>query len=252
MAHIPGLFTTSYVFLERKRPLPRLLMVVLTWTLPLLLGLNLTTLSLNPAYPRWAYTWLPPDTYGWSQAERLALAQVTLDFLRQPAETAVSRLAALRLPGTNQPLYTAREQAHLADVKQVTDAARRWGGETAVLWSIGMLILFRRDRYAAYRVLRQGGWLTCGLLADLLLFVYLFWPVCFILFHQLLFPPGSWSFAASDTLIRLFPDRFWFGYACCLLASIFLSGLFLAGVGTWLCREVDRSVLTQWDMEEIP
>ena len=27
--------------------------------------------------------------------------------------------------------------------------------------------------------------------------------------HDLLFPPGTWIFPFSDTLIRLFPEQFW-------------------------------------------
>jgi uncharacterized membrane protein len=33
--------------------------------------------------------------------------------------------------------------------------------------------------------------------------------VLFVGFHQLFFDPNTWTFLFSDTLIRLFPERFW-------------------------------------------
>ncbi len=36
-----------------------------------------------------------------------------------------------------------------------------------------------------------------------------FWNSSFILFHRLLFDPGTWSFPTDSTLIQLFPETFW-------------------------------------------
>jgi integral membrane protein (TIGR01906 family) len=33
--------------------------------------------------------------------------------------------------------------------------------------------------------------------------------VFFVFFHQIFFESGTWVFRFSDTLIRLFPERFW-------------------------------------------
>jgi uncharacterized membrane protein len=33
--------------------------------------------------------------------------------------------------------------------------------------------------------------------------------VFFVAFHNVFFEPGTWVFYYSDTLIRLFPERFW-------------------------------------------
>jgi len=46
-------------------------------------------------------------------------------------------------------------------------------------------------------------------LAAILLFVLLAFGVIFVAFHNVFFPPGTWTFLYSDTLIRLFPERFW-------------------------------------------
>jgi integral membrane protein (TIGR01906 family) len=39
------------------------------------------------------------------------------------------------------------------------------------------------------------------------------WDVFFTGFHTLFFQSDTWYFAYSDTLIRLFPEQFWFDAA---------------------------------------
>jgi integral membrane protein (TIGR01906 family) len=57
--------------------------------------------------------------------------------------------------------------------------------------------------------LRRGGWLTVGLTAALGIFAAVsFWQF-FTVFHALFFEGDTWLFYYSDTLIRLFPMRFW-------------------------------------------
>jgi integral membrane protein (TIGR01906 family) len=49
------------------------------------------------------------------------------------------------------------------------------------------------------------------------------WDTFFTAFHQLFFAGGTWVFAYSDTLIRLFPEQFWFD------AALTVGGLTLLG-----------------------
>ena len=48
-----------------------------------------------------------------------------------------------------------------------------------------------------------------GLLTAILVFVGIAFGVIFVLFHNIFFESGTWTFFYSDTLIRLFPERFW-------------------------------------------
>ncbi len=58
-------------------------------------------------------------------------------------------------------------------------------------------------------VLQRGGWLTVALVVFIgILAGISFWQF-FTLFHHLFFSGDSWLFLYSDTLIRLFPMRFW-------------------------------------------
>jgi integral membrane protein (TIGR01906 family) len=48
-----------------------------------------------------------------------------------------------------------------------------------------------------------------ALLAAILIFVLVAFGVIFVMFHNIFFESGTWTFLFSDTLIRLFPERFW-------------------------------------------
>jgi uncharacterized membrane protein len=79
-------------------------------------------------------------------------------------------------------------------------------GLLLVLW----LVAGQAGWGQAYREgLRRGGWLTIFLLVGIILFVLLAFNVMFVAFHNVFFEAGTWQFLFSDTLIRLFPERFW-------------------------------------------
>ncbi len=195
----------------------KLFCFLISLLVPAALLLGGVTRSISPAYPRQAYKFLPADEQGLTQAERLDLALITLAYLQhpEPAETAVGFLENQRLPGTNQPLYNERELAHLVDVKQLTDRLTGWS-ET-LNWLLGLsllaLVAWPATRFTAVKAFQRGAALSFFLLTACFMFILSFWPLFFFGFHHWLFPPGSWSFAGVDTLIRLFPEAFWFNYA---------------------------------------
>jgi integral membrane protein (TIGR01906 family) len=57
--------------------------------------------------------------------------------------------------------------------------------------------------------LERGAMLLLGLIGLVILSVLILFQYIFVLFHQIFFASGTWSFLYSDTLIRLFPERFW-------------------------------------------
>ena len=195
----------------------KLFCFLISLLVPAALLLGGLTRSISPAYPHQVYKFLPADEVGLTQTERLDLALITLAYLQhpEPAATAVRFLESQRLPGTNQPLYNERELAHLVDVKQLTDRIAGWS-ET-LNWLLGLsllaLVAWPATRFAAVKAFQRGAAFSFFLLLACFMFIPLFWPLFFFGFHHWLFPPGSWSFAGADTLIRLFPEAFWFNYA---------------------------------------
>ena len=55
--------------------------------------------------------------------------------------------------------------------------------------------------------LRQGSRLTLGGVLVLAVLAVTAWNQAFDSFHEIFFAPGSWRFAFSDSLIRLYPEQ---------------------------------------------
>ena len=180
-----------------------------------LIGIGLRVL-LTPLFLQIEYNmpYFPPDEYGFTKEDRLKWAPYALDYLLNNED--IRYLGDLEFDdGT--PLYNERELSHMDDVKLVTQGALRvWYGALALLLLLGIWAWFGGWR-PDYRLgLRRGGWLIVGLAVTIGLIVVIgiavnpnvFWNF-FTGFHTLFFEGDSWMFLYSDTLIRLFPIRFW-------------------------------------------
>ena len=174
-----------------------------------------------------------------TQNEREQLALVAVDYLQrpEPAEEVIYLLEQQRLPDSAQPLYNPSEISHMVDVKHVTDGIARLNQIAALLVLGGLaLLMFRSEtRPSAYLALFRGGLATTLILLIIGLFIVLAWSIFFVQFHELLFPPGTWTFAYSDSLIRLFPEMFWFDFGVLLSALALLLGALVTILG-WLLR----------------
>jgi integral membrane protein (TIGR01906 family) len=80
------------------------------------------------------------------------------------------------------------------------------------------LVVFTFGGYVAHgkawqddflRAISRGGRLTTILLLAALFFTLISFRALFTSFHLVFFEGDSWLFYTSDTLIRLFPIRFW-------------------------------------------
>jgi integral membrane protein (TIGR01906 family) len=105
----------------------------------------------------------------------------------------------------------------MEDVKRVTKGAlNAWYVSLALLAALGAWAWFGKWNQAYRQGLMRGGWLMVGLAVAIGLIVVvgiavnpdIFWNF-FAGFHSLFFEGDSWLFLFSDTLIRLFPIRFW-------------------------------------------
>lgn len=221
--------------------------VLIRWlvvlAMPFFLGLGGIRLLIAwdwPSYPAWEYGRIPSDIYGFSDADRLALAEANLDYLRrpEPAHEVIYMLEELRLPGTNDPLYNEREIEHMIDVKVVADLFRQvaWVAGVIVLVGLGFLLARPATRPEAYRAIFGGGAATTLVLLAIGLFILIGWEIFFVQFHELLFPPGTWTFAYTDSLIRLFPEQFWFDVGVVISGGVFVAGLLVTALG-WVLRK---------------
>lgn len=222
----------------------KLFITIIRWliilSMPFFLGLGTIRLIIAWDYPSFEYARIPPDRFGFSQEERLELAHATLDYLRrpEPAEEVIFMLEELRIPGTDRPLYNQREIGHMIDVKVVADGMKRIVWITGVIVVGGLLFLLLRPetRLLGWRTLMHAGLATVIALAAIALFILIGWNVFFTQFHNLLFPPGTWTFAFTDSLIRLFPEQFWFDIGVIISVGTLLEGIVLSLIGYFLSR----------------
>ena len=196
--------------------LPTLLSYLVSLATPLaLIGLALR-IMLTPLYFTVEYNmpYFPPDDYGFTKEDRLKWAKPSVEYLVNGAD--ISYLGDLKF-GDGMPIYGERELSHMHDVKGVVQGALKvWYVALAVLIVIAVIAL-RDGWFQTYLDgLRRGGWwmiwlaVTLGLVAGagILINPNIFWAF-FSGFHSLFFEGDSWLFYYSDTLIRLFPIRFW-------------------------------------------
>ncbi len=203
--------------------LARLLSYMVTLLMPIALVMAAVRLLISPVYLVIEYNMpgFPADPYGFTKADRLYWSKIAANYLLN--DQGISYLGDLHFPkGQQGPpescqyiddctrLYNDRELKHMVDVKVVVKAALLvWYvslGGLLLLWLIAGQARWGQD----YRQgLRRGGWLTIFFLVGIILFVLLAFNVMFVAFHNIFFQAGTWQFLFSDTLIRLFPERFW-------------------------------------------
>lgn len=190
----------------------RLASFSLTLVIPALLLLLAVRLVMTPLYLQIEYQRLgfPADTYGMTTTQRLQYAPLLLEYLMAGHPTHF--LTDLKAP-EGGALFNVREVGHLRDVQSVTQWAFgfAWiGGTGAVLSTFH---LAGRDRRRLIQAVRSGALLAIGLIAAVAVSAVAAWDTFFTAFHRLFFAGGSWIFAYSDALIRLFPEQFWFDAA---------------------------------------
>lgn len=220
---------------------------IVTLLVPVTLVMAAVRLLISPIYLIVEYNTpgFPADPFGFTKEERLHWGTVSVKYLVN--EAGIEYLADLRFPeGQQVPqqscqfmddctrLYNDRELEHMLDVKNVLRVALNvWYASVlglAILW-----VWARLGHWSsAYRQgLRRGGLLTVFLLLGIILFVFLAFGVIFVAFHEIFFEAGTWTFYYSDTLIRLFPERFW--------RDTFIAvGLLAGGAGYLLAWMVGR------------
>lgn len=149
----------------------------------------------------------PPDTYGFSTAERLRWAQYSIDYIM--GKITHADFSAQLLPdGT--PLFNSREIAHMLDVRNLAAPMLSFWLALCLFFLAVFVFSFASKGLPEFvKSLKSGGKLTILLIVTILIGVWLNFDLLFTKFHQLFFDEGSWLFYLSDNLIRLFPVQFW-------------------------------------------
>ena len=196
---------------------------VISFVVPVFIVLGVVRLMLNPWYVEFEYRTpgFPPDSYGFSLEERLDYSKTAIEYLINSAD--ISFLGDLRFPnGQIAPesscrfmddcnlMYNERELKHMLDVKIVVqNALRVWLFASIFLFGTGIWAWRSGKLQNFLHAIQRGGFLTVGLIIVILALTLLAFGFFFVFFHNVFFDAGTWTFQFSDTLIRLFPERFW-------------------------------------------
>jgi integral membrane protein (TIGR01906 family) len=191
--------------------------------IPVALILTSVRLLLTPLFVNIEYRtpFFPPDPYGFTQKDRLYWSSIAREYLLN--DDGISFLGDLRFEdGT--AVYNERELGHMVDVKNVVQKALIvWYASLLALLGLGLWAWIGKWWNEFRRASVRGGWLTIILVGSIVVIVLIGFGVFFVFFHEVFFDPGTWIFRYSDTLIRLFPERFWRD------AFLAIGGLSIAG-----------------------
>jgi integral membrane protein (TIGR01906 family) len=222
-----------------KRSVLTIASILLVLSIPIFLLLTNLYIFMSPTFLRYEYGKANfPSSPGFTDEQRLMVADKAVTYLRSDASIEILG----DLEGENGPLFREKELIHMADVKVVTRQAFLAHGFLGLLiaFSLGVLLVLRDAQLRISTSLLWGSLLTIALLVALVALVYLNFDWFFTRFHLTFFEGDSWMFDFSDTLIRLFPERFWFD-AASLWGLLTLGEAVILGGIAWLSGRLTYS-----------
>lgn len=194
--------------------------VLIALSVPLLLFIGSIRIVMTPLFLQFEYTrpGFLPDPYGFSTEDRLQYGPYGVNYILNGED--ISFLGDLTLPGAKcwpaQPantvcaMFNERELQHMVDVKIVAQAAFTIAVIDLIFVMGTFLVLWRPYKRHLLIALRDGSLMTLGAIVAIIVAAFVAWDAFFNLFHALFFTDGTWQFLYSDTLIRLYPEQFWF------------------------------------------
>jgi integral membrane protein (TIGR01906 family) len=210
---------------------------LITALIPLLLVLISVRLVMTPQFLAFEYNRpdFPVDIYGFTREDRLYFAPFAVDYLLNDA--GIEYLGDLTFDD-GRPLFNARELGHMVDVKMLTRAALT---VLTVALPVALVLGVLLARQPQHRprlgvALMTGGSIALLLMVTVAGLALVAWDTFFTGFHQAFFADGTWIFDYSDTLIRLFPERFWFDAALTIGVLTAVGALICIAAGWGLAR----------------
>lgn len=182
---------------------------LLVLVVPFVILMTSVRIMIQPLYAQIEYRMpgFPDDPFGFSLTDRLRYSKTAINYLLNNAD--ITYLSSQTFPD-GSPLYNDRELSHMLDVKKLVQAMiTAWVILIAITVLISLLAWQSHWLSDYLSALRKGSYITLGLIGLIVFFVLTSFDGLFTAFHQVFFTGDTWLFYTSDTLIRLFPMRFW-------------------------------------------
>ncbi|MDO9546174.1 MAG: TIGR01906 family membrane protein [Pelolinea sp.] len=203
-------------------------LLLITFLTPFLIITSAMRIALSPIFYTVEYNLpdFPADTYGFTKQDRLNWANLSINYLL--GSVSDDEFSALQF-ADGTPLFNDLEISHMVDVRDLTVGMLLiW----RILVAIFLIAIYLGWKYKWLRAitfaLGNGAKITFAIILTILIFVWLDFNQLFTVFHQIFFEGDSWLFYLSDSLIRLFPIKFWqdlfifIGGFCVLVSSLLL------------------------------
>ena len=206
-------------------------------TLPIFIILTSIRITLTPLFLETEYRMpgFPKDPYGFTFEERLTWAKISLEYLLNRG--GIEFLSDQRI-SEDSALFNSRELGHMEDVKQLVQISLNiWWVLLVCIIAIIFISLNRGWKKDFWYWLSKGGWLTIVIITIILLGVFVSFNILFTGFHRIFFEGDTWLFYPSDTLIRLFPERFWQDVFIWLGGLSLLQALLAIKIGQYLGKK---------------
>lgn len=191
------------------KTLKKVFQALVTISTPFIFLMFAVRVMLTPLFLQVEYNLpgFPADPYGFTREQRLNFSKISVDYLIN--NEGIEFLQNQKIDeGT--PLYNARELSHMLDVKVLVKKMLTTWLVLLLIWLLLLVWAWRGKWFLDFLLaVSNGGWLTLGIILFLLTAVLVDFDGLFTAFHHLFFEGDTWLFYYSDSLIRLFPMRFW-------------------------------------------
>ncbi len=192
-----------------------------------------TRVAFNEWFIEWEYSKedFPKDRWGLPDEYRKKLAKIGLRAVL--SDEGMEEFKRARLPDGRRA-FNVREIRHMEDVKRVLDVFFPLVYASLVLTALIFLLV--RDAGFIGKTLIASSLFSTGLALFALLFSLIDYDKAFELFHIILFDPYSWRFRSTDTLLRIYPMKFWFDGTLFVIGGALFLNLISLGTGIFLLK----------------
>ena len=166
-------------------------------------------LLITPIFLEWEYNKpsFPEDKYGFTIEDRLFYARYAVNYLINNED--ITYLSNLKFDNGEQ-LFNDRELSHMLDVKVLVKLMHKiWIITTIIIVSYLIFLITKKNFHEIFFILERSSYLTFGFIGFIIVSLSISFSALFTGFHKIFFEDDTWIFLYSDSLIRLFPMKFW-------------------------------------------